>query len=389
MPLIHLKKILSCSSEDQIHCAQNLLNPDQSNKWFSSKKPEERITCIIEFDKPSCISSIDIDDWTMLLPSTLFMTPKESRTNQNNQQIKSLKSFHLNKVTLNKKWNRLKIICEQKFNRDIPFGLNFIKLYSNDDHQIEDETDIEQKQIQLERKSKITSKDNQNDKNTQIMKNVVFVLSGFQNPLRSELRNKATAMGAIYNDDWNEKCTHLILAFPNTPKFIQVQKAGNGFIVNQQWILDCHKQDRFLSESSYEFSETRKRKKQDEEESIETKKPPMKKKSLNKKEEKEAKKLKLGELPDFFHEKHFYVSYGDYNDNTLLDITRVILAYDGILERQITNDVTYVITNRMWNHDFEKISKSNPEINFVNLDWIQDCHNENQFVPIQTYLIVP
>jgi len=45
---------------------------------------------------------------------------------------------------------------------------------------------------------------------SQLMKNVVFVLSGFQNPLRSELRNKATAMGAIYNDDWDETCTHLM-----------------------------------------------------------------------------------------------------------------------------------------------------------------------------------
>ena len=42
------------------------------------------------------------------------------------------------------------------------------------------------------------------------MKKVVFVLSGFQNPLRAELRNKATTMGAVYNDDWDESCTHLM-----------------------------------------------------------------------------------------------------------------------------------------------------------------------------------
>ena len=42
------------------------------------------------------------------------------------------------------------------------------------------------------------------------MRNVIFVLSGFQNPLRSELRSKATAMGAVCNDDWDEKCTHLM-----------------------------------------------------------------------------------------------------------------------------------------------------------------------------------
>ena len=66
-------------------------------------------------------------------------------------------------------------------------------------------------------------------------------------------------------------------------------------------------------------------------------------------------KLKFDELPDFFHGKHFYVSYGDYNDSTLLDIARIILAYDGILETKITLDVEYAITDRPWNQDFEKV----------------------------------
>lgn len=45
---------------------------------------------------------------------------------------------------------------------------------------------------------------------SQLMKDVVFVLSGFQNPLRSELRSKASALGATYSDDWNGECTHLM-----------------------------------------------------------------------------------------------------------------------------------------------------------------------------------
>jgi len=45
---------------------------------------------------------------------------------------------------------------------------------------------------------------------SQLMKNVVFVLSDFQNPLRAKLRNKETKMGATYNDDWDENCTHLM-----------------------------------------------------------------------------------------------------------------------------------------------------------------------------------
>lgn len=78
------------------------------------------------------------------------------------------------------------------------------------------------------------------------------------------------------------------------------------------------------------------------------------KKSTNDKDEK-SKDIDFEEIPDFFHGIHFYVSYGDYDDNTLLDITRVILAYDGILERQVNSDVKYVITNRLWNQDFEKV----------------------------------
>lgn len=52
---------------------------------------------------------------------------------------------------------------------------------------------------------------------------VVFVLSGFVNPERSTLRSQALAMGATYQPDWNSDSTLLICAFPNTPKFRQVE----------------------------------------------------------------------------------------------------------------------------------------------------------------------
>ena len=70
-------------------------------------------------------------------------------------------------------------------------------------------------------------------------------------------------------------------------------------------------------------------------------------------------KIEFDEIPDFFHGIHFYVSYGDFNDNTLLDMTRIILAYDGTLERQINANVKYVITNRSWNYDFEAVRTVN------------------------------
>ncbi|CAM4885709.1 unnamed protein product [Rotaria socialis] len=595
MPLINFRNILSCSSEDRIHCAENLLKPEQYKKWLSAKGSDERITCILEFEKSSLISSVDIgndgssfielfvsrsssskmDDWTLLLPATLLMTPNESRSNTNRNHVKLLKSSDLNKTCLDEKWDRLKIVCEQKFDRLNLFGLCFIKLYSpatlsdetnqseslnkssiimkNDDDDNDDETGKEQSKIgsffakkQAEKQMKPTEstatnqiralsnvadqllirksmddkeiqkllkkdvKDTSNrlskrrisdeletsinEKETkrtktqdrsQIMKHVVFVLSGFQNPLRSELRNKATTMGAIYNDDWDKSCTHLICAFSNTPKFTQVQQTGKGFIVNKQWILDCYKQNQLLSEKNYEFkgsnnNNTNKDKPNRISERKSTKpihfdddseeekdnedhqlskdvirKPPMKtkvatiddvdadeeepliskdvqRKSRVKKkmrtfddedeydddneienntvskyvtkkitssndndvynaetdEDEPNMEEKSYDLASFFHGKHFYLFDNDFDDNTLRDIRRVIYAYDGVLEKQITADVKYVITNRIWNQEFEKISKTNPEIKFLSLDWLQDCHDENKFVPCQPYLII-
>ncbi len=43
-----------------------------------------------------------------------------------------------------------------------------------------------------------------------LMEGVTFVLSGFQNPFRGELRDKALEMGAKYKPDWGPGCTHLM-----------------------------------------------------------------------------------------------------------------------------------------------------------------------------------
>nr|CAH8845930.1 unnamed protein product [Trichobilharzia regenti] len=70
------------------------------------------------------------------------------------------------------------------------------------------------------------------------LSNVIFTLSGYQNPLRSQIRDKALELGAKYRQDWTTDCTHLICAFPNTPKFNTVK--GKGIIVSDKWITQCY-----------------------------------------------------------------------------------------------------------------------------------------------------
>eukprot|EP00092_Neocalanus_flemingeri_P049906 GFUD01057503.1.p1 GENE.GFUD01057503.1~~GFUD01057503.1.p1 ORF type:complete len:671 (+),score=267.75 GFUD01057503.1:61-2073(+) len=77
-----------------------------------------------------------------------------------------------------------------------------------------------------------------------LMKGVVFTISGFQNPLRGEIRKKALEMGAKYCGDWNSSCTHLVCAFANTPKFNQV--VGKGIIVKKDWVEECYRQRKRL-----------------------------------------------------------------------------------------------------------------------------------------------
>ncbi|XP_014232301.1 DNA repair protein XRCC1 [Trichogramma pretiosum] len=74
-----------------------------------------------------------------------------------------------------------------------------------------------------------------------LFEDINFALSGYKNPQRDEIRKKALKMGAQYNanpNTSNNKCTHLVSAFPNTPKIQQLK--GSCKIVSHKFIEDCY-----------------------------------------------------------------------------------------------------------------------------------------------------
>ncbi|XP_063364783.1 DNA repair protein XRCC1 [Cydia amplana] len=82
-----------------------------------------------------------------------------------------------------------------------------------------------------------------------LMSGVVFALSGYENPRRARLRDAAVAMGARFERDWNPTCTHLICAFPNTPKLRTVRSSPSGancIVVLGEWIEQCCEKRRLL-----------------------------------------------------------------------------------------------------------------------------------------------
>jgi hypothetical protein len=65
----------------------------------------------------------------------------------------------------------------------------------------------------------------------------IVVLSGFVNPLRAELRDKALSLGANVQNDWTAHSTHLVAAMLNTPKVAATRASGHGWIVSKEWVL--------------------------------------------------------------------------------------------------------------------------------------------------------
>lgn len=371
MPEIKISRIVSVSSEDSLFKAENLLN---SKKWRSQNSGEQQVSVVFQLCKSAQISGIDIgnngaafvevqvakqaspDDFKVILVASSFLTPIESRNENNLSRVRMFSAEKLNLDIAKDKWDLVKVVCTQPFNKSIKYGLSFISIHSvtedkpikKDDLKLgafrlkaEDENEdfgslfkakIKNESVATTLRSKETlasiavqsseaerkrrksnesenvpsakrekkaqntpkiekrkaektpkidktptvktpkmektpkpektpkiekklprrdvldiSEPSSSKKNVkrkefkQFMSDVVFTISGFQNPLRGEIRQKALEMGAKYRGDWDGSCTHLICAFINTPKFNQVK--GKGKIVTKDWIEKCH-QDR-------------------------------------------------------------------------------------------------------------------------------------------------
>ncbi|XP_072281993.1 DNA repair protein XRCC1 [Pyxicephalus adspersus] len=405
MPEIKLKHVVSCSSADTTHTAENLLKPDTYRKWKAKHIGEKQISVILQFEKEEQIHSVDIgnegsafvevlvghstsvseQEYEVILGMSSFMSPSESKGGTNLNRTRIFGPDKLVKATAEKKWDRVKIVCTQPYTKNLAYGLSFIRFHSPPDKDEptphspkvtklgqfkvkeeesssssmrpgslffnrtskpentpskappssqsyasaalegtssadassnkpatktppsnatktppsnaptkepssgkrkfefnkespsrplakvspssskENSSQPAPKKIKAEPQSpapvkktpppekttkKKTSSTSQPMELNRILQGTVFVLSGFQNPFRSDLRDKALEMGAKYRPDWTPDSTHLICAFANTPKYSQVKSAG-GIIVKKEWILDCYRTKQRLPYKKY------------------------------------------------------------------------------------------------------------------------------------------
>uniref|UniRef100_A0A6Q2Y082 DNA repair protein XRCC1 n=1 Tax=Esox lucius TaxID=8010 RepID=A0A6Q2Y082_ESOLU len=594
MPEIKLKHIVSCSTEDNTHKADNLLSSDTYRKWKAARPGEKQTSVIIQFEKEEQVHSIDMgnegsafievlvghstsmkdQDFEVLLVTSSFMSPTESRNGTNTNRVRFFGPNQLVKAHAQEKWDRVKIICSQPYSKTIAYGLAFVKFHSPPDKsdpqpttppkltklgqfRVKDDSpsvgpslqpgalffnrestskpspalkvspqteklsyaaaalqsvsgsgsslaptsstspspqapvkrkfeftkerqsalapppskkpspmgspergsttpkpktkpsppslntpkaspaqktsekkkrDVQSKPEAKSRSSKARSSSSEAPVPlNKVMEGVVFVLSGFQNPFRADLRDKALAMGAKYRPDWTPDATHLICAFSNTPKYSQVKSAG-GIIVRKEWVLDCHKRKQNISfkqylmdgaESSSEESDAG----EDEESEEEQEKVRVffssvmfslvcrvESTSRQKKGEKERKEMKeedpygastdentdaeaeedkpIPELPDFLTGKRFFL-YGKFPNNDRRLLLRYIIAFNGEVEDYMSEKVQFVVTGEGWHDSFEDALMENGNLSFVKPTWIFAINDRQKMLPYQPYTVVP
>uniref|UniRef100_A0A9J7Y7W3 DNA repair protein XRCC1 n=1 Tax=Cyprinus carpio carpio TaxID=630221 RepID=A0A9J7Y7W3_CYPCA len=560
MPEIKLKHVVSCSSEDNTHRAESLLSSDTNRKWKAARPAEKHVSVILQLEKEEQIHSIDIgnegsafievlvghstsvkdQNFEVLLVTSSFMSPTESRNGTNTNRVRFFGPSQLLKATAQEKWDCVKIVCSQPYSKSLAYGVAFIKLHSPPDaddvpvstppkltklgqFRVRDESPSSGSDIQpgslffgrdsaaktstglkgnapVKRKfefsedaagpppkkpsssgsseakpatpkskarsgataSPVTSaspaQNTSSDKRegpkpkpepkpklkaksaepvpfNRILEGVVFVLSGFQNPFRGELRDKALAMGARYRPDWTPDSTHLICAFANTPKYSQVKAAG-GVIVRKEWVMDCHKTKKKISskpyllkraESSseseaeqdeseeetqkavtalYMFQESHlkkhaelsslhsvelesRRKKAAKESTVQVKDEDLYGGSTDENTDAEEEEDKpIPELPDFLTGKRFYL-YGKFPDNQKRQLQRYIIAFNGAVEDYMSEKVQFVVTSEGWDESFEDALMENGNLSFVKPTWIFAINDRQKMLPYQPYTVVP
>ncbi|KAJ8332990.1 hypothetical protein SKAU_G00418860 [Synaphobranchus kaupii] len=154
MPEIKLKHVVSCSSEDNTHKAENLLSSDTYRKWKAARSGEKQTSVIIQFEKEEQVHSIDIgnegsafievlvghstsvkdQDYEVLLVTSSFMSPTESRNGTNTNRVRLFGPNQLVKATAQEKWDRVKIVCSQPYSKTIAYGVAFVKFHSPPDN---------------------------------------------------------------------------------------------------------------------------------------------------------------------------------------------------------------------------------------------------------------
>ncbi|XP_061204911.1 DNA repair protein XRCC1-like, partial [Neopsephotus bourkii] len=242
-----------------------------------------------------------------------------------------------------------------------------------------------------------------------ILAGVVVALSGFENPLRGQLRAAAVAMGAEYSPDWTPRCTHLVSAFSRTPKAARARAMG-GLLVSPDWIWDCQRRGRRLPCRPYLLDGSASSG-SDGEEPEEATPPPDPAPhvtsgadsgdasdqsepddpyggSTEENSEEEEEEEPIPPLPDFFRGLSFLLA-GSFPEGEGRWLRRLVIAFGGTLAPSMNDAVTHVVTADGWDEAFNQALELRPSLTIVRPHWLLRCGEQQRPLPAQPFAVVP
>ncbi|NXM85664.1 XRCC1 protein, partial [Oenanthe oenanthe] len=105
MPEIPLTRVVSVTSADPRHPAENLLRPDDGGRWRGAAAGEKQLSVVLELGESKAIHSLHIGndgaafvevlvgssaggEFQVLLPSAALMSPSESRAGAEPRRVR-------------------------------------------------------------------------------------------------------------------------------------------------------------------------------------------------------------------------------------------------------------------------------------------------------------
>ncbi|GAM17119.1 hypothetical protein SAMD00019534_002940 [Acytostelium subglobosum LB1] len=136
-----------CSSESEVHKANNTLLGDTFRVWQSADATTQA-TIEYQFDRPHYIRAIDVTnagsafieilvgqatwepkEFQVMVQMTTFMTQSDSKDMTNKARIKRFDGAKLNSQTTHRRWEKVRVVCMQPFN-PAHIGIANIKFYT-------------------------------------------------------------------------------------------------------------------------------------------------------------------------------------------------------------------------------------------------------------------
>ncbi|NWT12713.1 XRCC1 protein, partial [Vireo altiloquus] len=172
MPEIPLTRVVSVTSSDPRHPAENLLRPDDGGRWRGAAAGEKQLSVVLELGSSRPIHSLHIGNdgaafvevlvgssaggdfqvspepppwpsevlWSLqaspgallqvLLPSAALMSPSESRAGAEPRRVRLFGPDSLVKGAAQGTWDRLRVVLSQPYCQSRPFGLSFIRVFA-------------------------------------------------------------------------------------------------------------------------------------------------------------------------------------------------------------------------------------------------------------------